>query len=140
MKNSVPVCLLLSFVIVFCLSGCSAGNGSEENQSPNFIVIFADDMGYGDAGVYGHPTIRTPHLDDMARTGQKWTSFYVAASVCTPSRAGLITGRLPIRNGMCSSRRRVLFPDSNGGLPQSEHTIASYRVYIHIIGKIQFDL
>jgi len=82
-------------------------------------------MGYGDVGVYGHPTIRTPNLDEMAREGQKWTSFYVAASVCTPSRAGLITGRLPIRSGMCSSRRRVLFPDSMGGLPESEHTIAS---------------
>ena len=91
---------------------------------PNFIVIFADDLGYGDLGVFGHPTIKTPNLDKMAYEGQKWTSFYVAAPVCTPSRAGLLTGRLPIRSGMCSDKRRVLFPDSNGGLPQSEITIA----------------
>lgn len=91
---------------------------------PNFIIIFADDMGYGDVGVYGHPTIKTPNLDKMAYEGQKWTNFYVAAPVCTPSRAGLLTGRLPIRSGMCSEKRRVLFPDSNGGLPQSEITIA----------------
>jgi arylsulfatase A len=91
---------------------------------PNIIIIFADDMGYGDIGVYGHPTIKTPHLDNMAYEGQKWTNFYVAASVCTPSRAGLLTGRLPVRSGMCSDKRRVLFPDSNGGLPQSEQTIA----------------
>jgi arylsulfatase A-like enzyme len=114
-------CIALNFSTMLC----RAGSGPGENKAPNFIVIFADDMGYGDAGIYGHPTIRTPNLDEMASEGQKWTSFYVAASVCTPSRAGLITGRLPIRNGMCSSRRRVLFPDSNGGLPDGEHTIAS---------------
>ena len=95
-----------------------------KTAAPNFIVIFADDMGYGDLGVYGHPTIKTPNLDRMANEGQKWTSFYVAAPVCTPSRAGLLTGRLPVRSGMCSDKRRVLFPNSNGGLPQSEITIA----------------
>ncbi|MCA1759861.1 MAG: sulfatase, partial [Bacteroidales bacterium] len=79
---------------------------------------------YGDLGIFGHPTIKTPNIDKMAAEGQKWTSFYVAAPVCTPSRAGLLTGRLPIRSGMCSDKRRVLFPDSNGGLPQSEITIA----------------
>ena len=126
MKAVFLVKLLLPFsVIGFCLSGCQSGSGTGEKDPPNFIVIFADDMGYGDVGVYGHPTIKTPNLDEMAQTGQKWTSFYVAASVCTPSRAGLITGRLPIRNGMCSSRRRVLYPDSNGGLPDSEETIAT---------------
>jgi len=91
---------------------------------PNFIVLFADDMGYGDLGVFGHPTIRTPNLDNMANQGQKWTNFYVAAPVSTPSRTGLLTGRLPIRSGMCSERRRVLFPNSNGGLPPAEITIA----------------
>ena len=118
---------LLLYCSIFGLfsSSCTAGKGENEQKTPNFIIIFADDMGYGDVGVYGHPTIKTPNLDEMANTGQKWTNFYVAASVCTPSRAGLITGRLPIRTGMCSDRRRVLFPDSNGGLPDSEATIAS---------------
>ncbi len=91
---------------------------------PNVVIIFADDLGYGDLGVYGNPTIHTPHLDRLATGGQKWTNFYVAASVCTPSRAGLLTGRLPVRSGMTSAVQRVLFPDSTGGLPPQEITIA----------------
>lgn len=93
-------------------------------QPPNVVVIFADDLGYGDLGCYGHPTIRTPHLDRMANEGMRFTQFYSASSVCTPSRAALLTGRLPIRNGMCSDRRRVLFPDSGGGIPAEELTLA----------------
>ena len=95
-----------------------------ETRSPNVIVIFTDDMGYGDIGVYGHPSIMTPNLDRMAFEGQKWTSFYSAANVCTPSRAALLTGRYPIRSGMSNDKRRVLFPDSERGLPATELTIA----------------
>jgi len=91
---------------------------------PNIVIILADDMGYGDLGCYGHPTISTPRLDEMARQGQRWTDFHVAAPVCTPSRAALLPGRLPVRNGMCSLRRHVLYPDSKGGLPASEVTLA----------------
>jgi arylsulfatase A-like enzyme len=88
------------------------------------VVICSDDLWYGDLGSFGNPTIRTPHLDRMAAEGQRWTSFYSADSVCTPSRSALLTGRLPIRTGMFSDTRRVLFPDSAGGLPASEITIA----------------
>jgi arylsulfatase A-like enzyme len=125
--KSISILRLLIFCLAigFLSNAALAGTIIDENKPPNFIVIFADDMGYGDVGVYGHPTIKTPNLDEMAHTGQKWTNFYVAASVCTPSRAGLVTGRLPIRSGMCSSKRRVLFPDSDGGLPASEASIAS---------------
>ena len=90
---------------------------------PNIVLVFADDMGYGDVGAYGHPTIRTPHIDALAAEGQRWTQFYAAASVCTPSRAGLLTGRLPIRFGM-TGNRRVLFPDSSLGMPPEEITMA----------------
>lgn len=106
---------------------------------PNVVVIFCDDLGYGDLACFGHPTIATPNLDRMASQGQKWTEFYVAAPVCTPSRAALQTGRYPIRSGMCSNKRRVLFPDSTGGLPSSELTIGqllkTQGYTTHAIGK-----
>lgn len=93
-------------------------------EKPNFVIIFCDDMGYGDLACYGHQKVKTPNLDKMAAEGQRWTDFYAAAPVCTPSRTAILTGRLPVRSGMCSAKNRVLFGDSLGGLPASEITIA----------------
>jgi arylsulfatase A-like enzyme len=117
--------LYLSLLFV-SLSGCQTEpeTASVSTAPYNFIIIFADDLGYGDLGVFGHPTIQTPYLDQMAAEGQKWTNFYVGASVCTPSRAALLTGRLPIRSGMAGGTQRVLFPDSHRGIPASEITLA----------------
>lgn len=114
--------LLILLAFTFCAH--KNASGQKGGADTNFIIIFTDDQGYGDLGCYGHPTIKTPNIDKMATEGQRWTNFYSAANVCTPSRAALLTGRLPIRSGMCSNDRRVLFPDSDGGLPQSENTIA----------------
>jgi arylsulfatase A-like enzyme len=107
------------------LATASSAIAAEDSPArpPNVILVVADDLGWGDLSSYGHPTIRTPHLDRMAREGQRWTSFYSAAPYCTPSRAGLITGRLPVRSGMASEAYTVLYPDSTGGLPASEVTI-----------------
>jgi arylsulfatase A len=88
------------------------------------IILFADDLGYGDLGSYGHPTIRTPRLDALAAEGQRWTDFYAAAPVCSPSRGALLTGRLPNRTGLYGRRLNVLFPNDPGGMPPSERTIA----------------
>ena len=90
---------------------------------PNVVIIYADDLGYGDLGCYGSPVIRTPNLDKMASEGVRFTDFYSGAEVCTPSRTALLTGRYPLRSGMAGPQR-VLFPNSKGGLPPSEVTLA----------------
>ncbi len=114
---------LLAFHMLILLSATSAFAQRSDvpgDIRPNFIVIFTDDQGYGDLGSYGHPTLRTPHLDRMAAEGQRWTSFY-AAPICTPSRAQVMTGRYAIRSGLAAG---VLFPNSTGGLQPGEVTIA----------------
>ena len=118
-----PRVALLSVLSIGVLGGI-CGSSLAAEPPPNVVVLFADDLGYGDLGCYGHPTIRTPHLDRMAADGMKFTNFYCAAPVCTPSRAALLTGRLAVRSGMASDTQRVLFPDSAGGLPASEITLA----------------
>ena len=119
--------IAMSGLLSVGITGQQSINATEKPKTshPNFIIILADDMGYGDMGAFGNPTIKTPNLDNMAHQGQRWTNFYVAAPVSTPSRAGLLTGRLPVRTGMCSEKKRVIFPDSKGGLQASEITIAS---------------
>ena len=119
-----PLLLLITVILFLYLSPHKSSGQEMGKTKPNFIIIFADDLGYGDLGVFGNPSIKTPNLDKMAYEGQKWTNFYAAASVCTPSRAGLLTGRLPVRSGMASNVTRVLFPDSRNGLPSSEITLA----------------
>ena len=94
---------------------------------PNLVIILADDLGYGDLGAFGSPNIRTPRLDAMAAQGQKWTNFYVQP-VCSPSRAALLTGRLPIRSGMygtpTGTAPKVFRDNAAQGLPVEELTIA----------------
>jgi len=109
-------------ILTLCLLllGSTFLSSQAQIQKPNIILIFADDLGYGDLSCYGHPTIHTPHLDKMAQEGIKLTSFYVAAPVCTPSRAALMTGRYPLKVGLPGN----LGPDSNGGLSKEERTLA----------------
>src|SRR5262245_5845966 len=121
----------LSAMLLILLVAATARLGAQEKKKapekpkpPNIVILFADDLGYGDLGCYGHPTIATPQLNRMAAEGLKFTQFYVGECVCTPSRAALLTGRLPIRSGMCSDTRRVLFGDSTGGIQDAEITIA----------------
>ncbi len=88
-------------------------------RKSNVVLIFADDLGYGDLGCYGGKA-RTPNLDRLAREGMRFTQFLSANPVCSPSRAALLTGRYPTRVGM----PRVLFPTDQTGLPEDEQTIA----------------
>ena len=112
--------LFLGVLALLGVLGCQS-YGAEK---PNIVIIYADDLGYGDLSCYGHPTLRTPNLDRMAAEGMRFTDFYSAAEVCTPSRAALLTGRYPVRSGMAHDRFRVLRNRSTGHLPADEITLA----------------
>src|SRR6185369_14080787 len=87
-------------------------------RQPNIVMIYADDLGYGDLGCYGSP-IATPNIDRLAEEGARFTNFYSASPVCSPSRAALMTGRYPTRVEVPV----VLGPDDKG-LPDGETTLA----------------
>src|SRR2546423_2987459 len=104
----------------FLGAAAAASFARAQPRPPNIVFIYCDDLGYGDLGVYGS-NIRTPNLDRMAAEGVRFTQFYSANPVCSPSRAALLTGRYPTR----VSVPRVLFPTSTDGLPDSEMTLAA---------------
>lgn len=90
--------LLACVVYVSAMLLCLTGTALAETERPNFLIIFIDDMGYGDVGCYGGDSARTPHIDTLAAEGTRFTSFY-AQTVCGPSRGALMTGRYPHRIG-----------------------------------------
>ena len=118
MRNYLPSLLFSLLLSPFFLNSTVG-----EVSKPNFIIIFADDQGYGDLSCFGSKTIRTPNIDRLATQGRKFTSFMVASPVCTPSRAALMTACYPKRVGM---HQHVLFPSSTKGLHPEEHTIADH--------------
>ncbi len=99
--------------------GAASTLAAAQGRPPNVVLILCDDLGYGDIGSYGSK-IRTPNLDRLASEGVRFTQFYSANPVCSPSRAALLTGRYPTRVGV----PRVLFPADKEGLERSEQTIA----------------
>ncbi|RTE55082.1 arylsulfatase [Arenibacter aquaticus] len=111
---------LVAFIITAFLSCKTALIAQNKNSKPNIVIVFTDDQGYQDVGVFGSPLIKTPNLDKMAEKGIKFTDFYSASPVCSPSRAALLTGSYPTRVGVPV----VLWPNLPGGLPTEELTIA----------------
>ena len=109
---------MFRYLLCLIISSCFV-NGLF-SKSPNFIIIFTDDQGFEDIGCFGSPKIKTPHLDKLAAEGRKFTSFYSANSVCSPSRASLLTGCYPVRVSIPG----VLFPRHEIGLNPDEITIA----------------
>lgn len=115
--------LMIRLFLLLLLSGWTVSRCAAAEPKPNFVIIFADDQGYGDLGCFGSEKIETPHIDRMAKEGRRFTNFMVASPVCTPSRAALLTGCYPKRVGM---HQHVLFPASKKGLHPQEHTIADH--------------
>jgi len=105
---------------VISCTGQPGSPGARNAGPPNIVVIFTDDQGYADVGVFGASDIPTPHLDGLAAEGLRLTEFYVAQPVCSASRAGLLTGCYPNRIGM----HNALMPDSPVGLNPEEETLA----------------
>ena len=99
--------VLLCTISVLC--------GFPQNRPPNFIIIFADDLGYGDLSVYGHPTIHTPELDRMAAAGMRFTPFYSAACVCTSVWASSSPG---VRGRACRTSLQDMAFLPKGPLPR----------------------
>ncbi|XP_038075780.1 steryl-sulfatase-like [Patiria miniata] len=99
--------------------------GDAESRPPNVVLFIMDDVGMGDIGCFGNDTIKTPNLDNLAQEGAKLTQ-HMALPLCTPSRAALITGRLPVRYGMgAEGRMRVfIYISARGGVPSNETTVA----------------
>ena len=83
-------------LVLHVLVACGTREAAPD-QPPNVVIVLADDLGYGDLSIQGHPLIHTPHIDNLAVEGQRWTSFYASAPMCNPSRVALLTGRMPIR-------------------------------------------
>jgi len=90
----------LSSCFPMILGGITIASSCFAQEKPNVVFILADDMGWGDTGCYGHPYIKTPNIDKLARDGTLFTSFYVNGPTCAPSRAGIMTGRFPARLGI----------------------------------------
>ncbi len=111
--------LIASLLLVSAWLPAITRNPAKE-KSPNVIIIFADDLGYGDLGCYGAPKIKTPHIDQLAAGGMRFTNFYAASPVCSASRAALLTGKYPFRTGI----NGVLNPTSTNGIRAEEVTIA----------------
>ena len=91
--------LLLGVVALALGAGSCSPAFDEPDRAPNVVVFLADDLGWGDPGCYGHPLHRTPHIDRLAVEGMRFTDFHSAGTVCSPSRASLLTGRHPYRLG-----------------------------------------
>jgi hypothetical protein len=94
--------LFLSSLLFAPLAMLHAADVPVANK-PNIVFVLADDLGYGDLACYGNPIARTPHLDRFAAEGMRFTDFYASSAVCSPSRAGILTGRAPLRCGVITA-------------------------------------
>lgn len=107
--------------LALCAGSVSSTAQAATDKRPNLVIILADDLGYGDLATYGHQIVKTPNIDKLAQEGVKFTDYYAPAPLCSPSRAGLLTGRMPFRTGI-----RSWIPEGKDvALGRNELTIAN---------------
>jgi len=108
--------IALTLILCGCQSPALSTDARAESDRPNIILMMADDLGWGDVGFNGNKIIQTPHLDAMAAAGLRFTRFYAASAVCSPTRASAVTGRNPYRMGIVTANA--------GHMKPPEHTLA----------------
>ena len=125
MKRNVVILIFILLATMTVVSSCNQQNNTADKKKPNVIIILTDDAGYADFGVYGGSEIPTPNIDSLIKSGVKFTNAYVTASVCAPSRAGLMTGRYQQRFGFennMSGEPAVGFTKKDMGIDSTEST------------------
>jgi arylsulfatase A len=118
--NRITAIVFVGFLLS-CQNSSAEVAESPISNKPNIVIFLADDLGYGDLGSYGNPIIKTPHLDQFAAEGVRMTDFHSGGTVCSPSRAALLTGRNPYRSGF------FYIASSNTYLKGDEVTIAKLK-------------
>ena len=119
----------IGIVLLGWLASCGSPETPPDNP-PNIVLVLADDLGYGDISIQGHPLIHTPHIDRLAREGQRWTSFYASAPMCNPSRVALLTGRMPIRIHGNGRNAWADVPDSEVTLAEMLREVGYATAYV----------
>ena len=116
---------LAAILAVALFAGPKSGEATDKAARPNFLLLFVDNLGYGDLGCYGNAAVKTPNIDRLAAEGVICTDFYTAAPSCTPSRGAILTGRHPVRNGL--NHQLSVSENARGiGLRHSEKIIPQY--------------
>ena len=126
MNRFVTACVATALTQLFSPIATSAAKPlcAQAKRIPNIVILFADDLGYGELSCQGNPEIPTPHIDSIANNGVRFTAGYVAGPNCSPSRAGLLTGRIPTRFGYEFNPTGAVNEEPGFGLPSAEITIA----------------
>lgn len=137
-------CLITTGMLVLVFSAV-AQPAAPSVARPNIVFILADDLGYGDVGCFGSDEIETPHLDQLARSGMRWTRFYAASAVCTPTRASCLTGRYPLRFGIVKHfvAGREHLPEETVTLPHLLHSAGYATAHVgkwHLGGLLKQHL
>ena len=130
MKNSIVV-----GAVCLSLGWCSVGL-CESAKMPNIVLVMSDDQGWGQVGYMGHPHLKgkTPHLDAMAESGIRFNRFYAAAPVCSPTRASVLTGRVPARTGVPGLHKRLM-PSGKDAPPGLEEGGLRYGAFREVASR-----